>query len=153
MNIICAVEISSKIPHPRIHVTLVHTGAWINFRIQNIPMKCSIVIYDYFQRNVSNLSKKKQAIPQHIVLTNGLTLGSQVFLENLTFPELVKEFPVVYKTRTFVTLFVAPSHLSLRSASPVQFTSLQLITLTLILQLIYYVCVSLSRFSACSAFF
>jgi len=98
-------------------------------------------------------SVQKQDIPQHILLTNGLTLYNQVFLENLTFPELVKEFPVVYKTHTFVALFVKSSHLPLTSASPIQFTSLQPVTLTLISVLICNVCVTLLRVSFCSAFF
>ena len=49
-----------------------------------------------------------------------LTPWSRVFLEKLTVPQLVKNFPAFYGTRRFVTAFTSAHHLSLSWASLIQ---------------------------------
>jgi hypothetical protein len=54
-------------------------------------------------------------------LTYLLTPWSRVLLEKLTGFQLVKKFSVFYGTRRFITAFTIACHLSLSSASPIQF--------------------------------
>jgi hypothetical protein len=54
------------------------------------------------------------------LLTYILTPWSRILLEKLTGSQLVKEFPVFYGTRKFITAFTSARHLSLSSTSSIQ---------------------------------
>jgi hypothetical protein len=59
--------------------------------------------------------------------TNETKLHGAALLEKLTVPQLVKKFPTVYGTQSFIAAFTTAHQLSLSRARPIQSMTFQLI--------------------------
>ena len=61
-----------------------------------------------FGRKILNIKEEAKYL-----LTYLITPWSRVLLEKLTVSKLVKQFPILYGTRKFITAFTSVRHLSL----------------------------------------
>ena len=84
--------------------------------------KTFTVALGYFRVEFTLIALSPPSLPCLCPLSNNwLTPYSRVLPEKLTVPHLVKKFPAFYEHRKFITVFASARHLSLISASSIQF--------------------------------